>query len=76
MMMDIDEVLLSRRLERKTPVSVLISPLNLSTVNSPTLILHSQTTLQVKYPILENTAESWYIFDSPKPTNKETTFSY
>ena len=42
MMMDIDEVLLSRRLERKTPVSALISPLNLSTVNSPTLILHSQ----------------------------------
>ena len=76
MMMDIDEVLLSRRLERKTPVSVLISPLNLSTVNSPTLILHSQTTLQVKYPILENTAESWYIFGYPKPTNKETTFSY
>ena len=76
MMMDIDEVLLSRRLERKTPVSVLISPLNLSTVNSPTLILHSQTTLQVKYPILGNTAESWYIFGSPKPNNKETTFYY
>ena len=76
MMMDIDEALLSRRLERKTPVSVLISPLNLSTVISPTLILHSHTTLQVKYPILENTAESWYISGSPKPTNKETTFSY
>ena len=76
MMMDMDKVLLSMRLERKTPVSVLISPLNLSTVNSPTLILYSQTPLQIKYPILGNTAESWYIFGSPKPTNKETTFSY
>ena len=43
MMMDIDEVLLSRRLERKIPASVIISPLNLATVNSPILILHSQT---------------------------------
>ena len=37
MMMDIDEVLLSRRPERKTPVSVIIPP----------LILHSQTPLQL-----------------------------
>ncbi len=44
MMMNIDEVLVCRRLERKTPASVIISPLNLSTVNFPTIKLHSQTT--------------------------------
>ena len=44
MMMNIDEVLVCRRRERKTPTSLIISPLNLSTVNSPIIKFHSQTT--------------------------------